>query len=66
MTINYQKLQLLESISALDPNQAEKVLEFIKGLSYNSVDELTYKRFKREAMKEIRHALGNEQSRASF
>jgi hypothetical protein len=66
MTINYQRLQLMESISSLDPGQAEKVLEYIKHLSYKTVDDVSYRRFKRQAMKEIRTALGDDQLRSSF
>ena len=46
MTINYRRLQILESISSLDSSQAEKVLEYIKGLSYRTPDEASYRRFK--------------------
>jgi len=66
MTMNYKRLQILESLSTLDSSQAEKVLEYIKGLSCRTPDEVTYSRFKREAMKEIRNALGSGQLRTSF
>lgn len=56
----------MESISSLDPGQAEKVLEYIRQLSSKTVDDVTYRRFKRQAMKEIRTALGDEQLRGSF
>ena len=58
MTSFHQRHQILESLNSLDQNQAEKVLEYIKGLLYKTPDEASYKRFKQEAMKEIRHALG--------
>jgi len=58
MTMNYKRLQILESLHTLDSTQAEKVLEYIRGLSYSTPDEAKYKRFKREAMREIRNALG--------
>jgi hypothetical protein len=59
MTMNYKRLQILESLNTLDSTQAEKVLDYIRGLSYSAApDEAKYKRFKREAMKEIRNALG--------
>ncbi len=67
MTPNHQKHEILESLNSLDPGQAEKVLEYIKGLIYSSPDETSYKKFKREAMKEIRRALGkSNQVRAAF
>ena len=55
MTTIHQKHQLLESIEALDQTQAEQVLAYIKGLMR---DEAGYRQLKREAMKEIRQALG--------
>jgi hypothetical protein len=58
MTSFHQRHQILESLNSLDQNQAEKVLEYIKGLLCKTPDEASYKRFKQEAMKEIRHALG--------
>ncbi|MEO5977383.1 MAG: hypothetical protein ABIS36_02010 [Chryseolinea sp.] len=66
MTINYQRLQILESLGTLDSNQSQKVLEYIKGLSVRKSDEATYSRFKREAMKEIRSALTKDHLRSSF
>ncbi len=58
MTSIHQKHEILESLNSLNQTQAEKVLEYIKGLLYTTPDEASYKKFKREAMKEIRHALG--------
>lgn len=67
MTSIHQKHEILESLNSLDPSQAEKVLEYIKGLLYTTPDEASYKKFKREAMKEIRHALGKgRQLRSAF
>jgi hypothetical protein len=67
MTSFHQRHQILESLDSLDPNQTEKVLEFIKGLMYKTPDEASYKRFKQEAMKEIRSALGKRgQLRSAF
>jgi hypothetical protein len=54
----HQKHQILESLEALDQVQAEKVLEYIKGLLYTTKDDASYLKFKREAMKEIRQAIG--------
>ena len=67
MTPINQRHQILESLDSLDSNQAEKVLEFIKGLLYKSPDEASKKKFKQEAMKEIRSALGKRsQFRSAF
>jgi hypothetical protein len=67
MTSFHQRHQILESLNSLDPNQTEKVLEFIKGLMYTTPDEASYKRFNQEAMKEIRSALGKRsQLRSAF
>jgi hypothetical protein len=59
MTNIHQKHQILESLNSLDQAQAEKVLEYIKGLMVPSREGSGYRKLKREAMKEIRHALGN-------
>jgi len=67
MTSFHQRHQILESLNSLDSTQTEKVLEYIKGLMYTGQDEASYKRFKREAMKEIRSALGKgRQLRSAF
>ncbi|HEY9046572.1 MAG TPA: hypothetical protein VIN08_11780 [Ohtaekwangia sp.] len=58
MTTTNQKNQILESLNSLDQVQTEKVLEYIQGLRYTSLDEASYQKFKREALKEIRQALG--------
>jgi hypothetical protein len=52
-----QKLRILESLDALDQTQSEKVLAYIRSMLNTQRDEEHYKRFKREAMKEIRQAL---------
>jgi hypothetical protein len=57
MTNIHQKHQILESIEAMDQTQAEQVLAYIKGLMAPR-DEAGQQRLKREAMKEIRQALG--------
>ena len=67
MTPINQRHQILESLDSLDSSQAEKVLEFIKGLLYKTPDEASKKKFKQEAMKEIRSALGKRsQLRSAF
>lgn len=52
-----KKLQILESLNALDKAQTEKVLAYIKDMLAPNKEEQEYKRTKREAMKEIRQAL---------
>lgn len=64
--MTYHRLQILESLSNLDPVQAEKVLEYIRDLSAQTKDEETYKMFKHQAMHEIRMALTNEHLKPSF
>jgi hypothetical protein len=59
MTQFNQKHEILESLDSLDQGQTEKVLTYIKGLLAVPRDGADYKRFKREALKEIRQALGN-------
>ena len=54
-----KKLQILESLSALDQTQTEKVLAYIKDMLAPR-NEAEHKRNKREAMKEIRKALNSE------
>ena len=51
-----KKLQILESLGALDQTQTEKVLAYIKEMLAPR-NEAEHKRNKREAMKEIRKAL---------
>lgn len=59
MTGATQKLQILESLNALDQSQANDVLLYIKTM-LNSSKEARYGKFKQEAMKEIRQALSHE------
>lgn len=66
MNMTYNGLRILESLSSLDPKQAEKVLEYIKALSIRSKDEERYRVFKDQAMHEIRLALTSEQVKAQF
>jgi hypothetical protein len=60
MTSNNQKQEIMKSLSNLEPAQAEKVLNYIKGLlvkrNFNAA-EIQYQNLKREALKEISHAL---------
>lgn len=59
MTSYRSRHEILASLHELDQDQAEKVLDYIKGLLHTSKDEVSYQKFKREALKEIRQALGN-------
>jgi tellurite resistance protein len=54
-----KKLQILESLNAMDQTQTEKVLAYITDM-LTPKSEVEYKRNKREAMKEIRQALNHE------
>ncbi len=54
-----KKLQILESLNAMDQTQTENVLAYIKDM-LTPKNEVDYKRSKREAMKEIRQALSRE------
>ena len=56
-TIN-QRHQILESLSALDNAETEKVLDYIKNLLY-SKNDLRRQVLKSRALTEIRQALGN-------
>jgi hypothetical protein len=58
MTTIHQKHAILESLDSLDQTQTEKVLGYIKSLLYSSKDDATHQKLKREALKEIRQALG--------
>jgi hypothetical protein len=53
--------QILASLNALDHLQAEKVLNYIKGLIHIPEDDLQYQKMKREALREIRQALRNDE-----
>jgi hypothetical protein len=67
MTTTSKKNQIMESLASLDQVQTEKVLEYIQGLRYTTLDEASYQKFKREALKEISQALGNNRKlRPSF
>lgn len=67
MTNFNQKHQIMESLNSLDQGQTEKVLAYIKALVAVPHNEADYKRFKKEALREIRQALGNSRKlRPSF
>ena len=56
ITIN-QKHQILEALETLDYFQKQKVLDFIKGITYPTAEEVRKQQAKREGMREIRLAL---------
>jgi tellurite resistance protein len=55
----HHKHEILRSIEALDQTQTEKVLEYIQVLLQSSKQEASYRKIKRDALKEIRQALKN-------
>jgi hypothetical protein len=57
MTTKNQANQILQSLESLDQAQAEKVLNYIKGLKHPDKDANYQKRVKHEAMMQIRQAL---------
>lgn len=59
MTAINQKNKILRSLDNLDQAQTEKVMDYIKNLVTGSREDASYQKLKREAMKEIRQALGN-------
>jgi hypothetical protein len=63
MTSTNQRHQILETLSVMDAEQAEKVLAYMKGILYGDREKSVYQRFKREAMKDIRQALTRERKR---
>ena len=62
----HQKNQILESLDSLDQGQTEKVLEYIRSLVHCRSEESAQQRLKREAMKEIRLALGADRKLRPF
>jgi hypothetical protein len=58
MTTTNQKQEIVQTLSSLDAVQAEKVLNFIKGLVHNERQDLYHQYLKRKAMTEIGKALG--------
>jgi hypothetical protein len=62
MTSYYQRHQILASLDGLDQRQTEKVLEYIRVLQGAGRDESQHQKVKREGMKEIRMALGQDRT----
>lgn len=59
MTSINQKHKIVESLDALDQAQAEKVLDYINGMIKPLRND---QQIKREALKQIRQALGNSRT----
>lgn len=53
-----QKQEILQALSSMDSAQAEKVLNYIQGLVNGQPSGMHDQKLKRQAMKEIRQALG--------
>lgn len=66
MTSTNQKQEILKTLSSLDSIQAEKVLDFMKGLKKSNFSDRHYETIKRQAMKEISQALKGRQMHSSF
>jgi hypothetical protein len=60
MTSFHQRHQILASLDSLDQSQTEKLLEYIRALQVKGKEEPHHQKMKREAMKEIRLALGQD------
>ena len=63
MTTINQEHQILEALETLDYFQKQKVMDFIKAITYPTAEEVRKQQMKREAMKEIRLALGNRRTK---
>ncbi len=58
-----RKLAILESLDTLDHIQMEKVLQYIKEILRQEQVTDNNRRFRQQAMEQIRHALRSEKSR---
>ena len=58
-----RKLAILESLDTLDHFQLEKVLQYIKEMLRQEQVTDNNRRFRQQAMEQIRHALRSEKSR---
>ncbi|WP_276368519.1 hypothetical protein [Chryseolinea sp. H1M3-3] len=66
MTSINQRHQILESLDYLDQGQTEKVLAYIQTLMHTHKDEISHQKLKREALREIRLALGQDRKLKPF
>lgn len=58
-----RKLAILESLDTMDHFQMEKVLQYIKEILRQEQVTDNNRRFRQQAMEQIRHALRSEKSR---
>ena len=58
-----RKLAILESLDTMDHFQMEKVLQYIKEMLRQEQVTDNNRRFRQQAMEQIRHALRSEKSR---
>lgn len=58
-----RKLAILESLDTMDHIQMEKVLQYIKEILRQEQVTDNNRRFRQQAMEQIRHALRSEKSR---
>jgi hypothetical protein len=56
------KLAILESLDSMDHAQMEKVLQYIKDVLRQEQATYNNRRFRQQAMEQIRHALRSEKS----
>jgi hypothetical protein len=54
------KSAIVESLDEMDNRQARKVLAYIRSLLVQGKEDADYRRFKQEALKEIRQAINRE------
>jgi hypothetical protein len=66
MTSFHHKHQIMESLDSLDQSQTEKVLAYIRTLTHSRQEEMSHQNLKREALKEIRLALGKDRTLRPF
>ena len=66
MTSFHQKHQIMESLDFLDHHQTEKVLAYVRSLARSRQEEMSHQNLKREALKEIRLALGKDRTLKPF
>ena len=57
MTTTNHKNQIVRSLEALDHEQAQKVLDYIRGILHEERNTVGYHLLKYEALKQIRQAL---------
>lgn len=61
----HQKHQIMETLNAMDAEQTEKVLNYMKGM-VSAGDEKSHQQFKTRALKQIRRALIRNTFNPSF